>query len=98
MIKQQATKDGAAIKVTFVLPDDHEALPASVVGDFNDWDPHAHPLRRRSNRTCSAAVELEPGRSYRFRYLGNGGRWFDDPEIEVVEDHVSRTRNCVIRT
>jgi hypothetical protein len=46
------THDGRVLKlhsskVTFVLPG--EVRPVSVVGDWNDWDPMAHPVRRRSN-------------------------------------------------
>jgi hypothetical protein len=98
MIKQQAVKDGSLVKVTFVLPEDHESLPASVVGDFNGWDPLAHPLKRRSNRTCSASVELEPGRNYRFRYLGDGGRWFDELDVEWVHNPSSGVTEGLIRT
>jgi 1,4-alpha-glucan branching enzyme len=50
----------------------------SVVGDFNDWNPFAHPLRRRANGTRSAAVTVPAGATLRFRYLGEGGIWFND--------------------
>lgn len=69
-------------KVTFVLPT--EVGPVSVVGDFNGWDPLAHPMRRRSNGTRSVALELTPG-SHTFRYLRDGGEFFDDPDADAVE-------------
>lgn len=69
-------------KVTFVLPDG--VGPVSVVGDFNDWNPHAHPLRRRSNATRSVVVDLPPG-SYAFRYLASDGVFFDDPDADLLE-------------
>ena len=50
----------------------------SVVGDFNGWDPFAHPLRRRANGTRSASVTVKKGRTLHFRYLAEGGIWFDD--------------------
>jgi 1,4-alpha-glucan branching enzyme len=50
----------------------------SVVGDFNDWNPFAHPLRRRANGIRSAAVTVPAGSSLRFRYLAEDGVWFDD--------------------
>jgi 1,4-alpha-glucan branching enzyme len=53
----------------------------SVVGNFNDWDPFAHPLRRRANRTRSAAVTVPAGSTLHFRYLAEGGRWFDDETL-----------------
>ena len=68
--------------VTFALPLNGGARHISVVGDFNGWDPFAHPLRRRSNGTRSAAVELPMGHVYRFRYLEEGGRFFDDEDAD----------------
>jgi len=55
----------------------------SVVGNFNDWDPFAHPLRRRANRARSAAVTVPAGSTLHFRYLAEGGRWFDDESLSV---------------
>ncbi len=74
----------AGAKVTFVLPD--AIGPVSVVGDFNDWDPHVHPLRRRSNATRSVAVDLDPG-TYVFRYLAVDGVFFDEPDADGVEEN-----------
>jgi 1,4-alpha-glucan branching enzyme len=79
------TLKGDAAKVTFALPADTATLPVSVVGDFNGWNPHAHPLRKRSNGTCSVVVDLPPGRAYRFRYLADGGWFFDEFEADAIE-------------
>jgi len=68
--------------ITFVLPAD--VGPVSVVGDFNGWDPMCHPLRKRSNGTRSAALELEPG-EYSFRYLGDTSGFFDDSDADRIE-------------
>ena len=53
-------------------------IPASVVGDFNEWDPDADPMVRRSNGTFSAVVPLITGATYRFRYRSADGIWFND--------------------
>jgi hypothetical protein len=50
----------------------------SVVADFNDRDPFAHPLRRRANGIRSAALTVPAGATLRFRYLAEGGLWFHD--------------------
>lgn len=70
------------VRVTFVLPADQPAGAVSVVGDFNGWDPFAHPLRRRANGTRSTAVTVPAGTTLRFRYLAEGGLWFDDEAAE----------------
>jgi hypothetical protein len=69
------------VKITFALPSDHPIGKCSVVGDFNGWQPGQHLLRRRSNGTCSVAVTLPHGTRVRFRYLGSGGHWFNDPDV-----------------
>jgi len=75
----------AQVKVTFVLPDDVHPGPVSVVGDFNDWRPGAHRLVKRSNGTRSVSALVPGGRTLRFRYLGSGGHWFDDPDVPEVD-------------
>jgi len=82
MISKKQHRDGTT-KVVFSLPDGGE--PVSVVADFNDWDPSAHPLRRRSNGVRSVAVMLPPGTCARFRYLTASGRFFDDPDGDGFE-------------
>lgn len=80
MIKREL-KNGQ-VQLTFVLPSEEPAGRVSVVGDFNDWRPGAHTLVRRSNGTRSVKVTVPVGATYRFRYLGEGGVWFDDPQVE----------------
>jgi 1,4-alpha-glucan branching enzyme len=80
MIKTVPASGTDLVRVTFVLPADTPAGPVSVVGDFNDWNPFANPLRRRGNGTRSAVVRLPAGSRCRFRYLGDGGVWFDDDQ------------------
>jgi 1,4-alpha-glucan branching enzyme len=81
-------KAATGVTVTFAL-DDTVTGPVSVVGDFNDWTPGAHVLRKRSNGTRSASVTLPAGRTTRFRYLADGGRWFDDPQATTSDEEGS---------
>ena len=83
MIRLSATARN--VKVTFALPLDHMAGGCSVVGDFNGWQPGAHQMRRRSNRTQSASVTLPRGTRVRFRYLGTNGHWFNDPDVAELD-------------
>ena len=59
------------------------AAPASsrvaVVGDFNDWDPAATPLRPAGDGgTWIVELRLKPGR-YHYTFLIDGRRWAGDP-------------------
>ena len=75
-----STPEPGQTKVKLVLPDDVHDGPVSAVGTFNDWTPGRHRLIRRSNGTRSVTVTVPSGQEQRFRYLGSGGRWFDDPD------------------
>jgi 1,4-alpha-glucan branching enzyme len=85
MIKTSKPRGDGMVRVTFALPVAESAAAVSVVGDFNDWDPFAHPLRVRANQTRSAAVTVPTGSTLRFRYLADGGRWFDDETVSLGE-------------
>jgi 1,4-alpha-glucan branching enzyme len=84
MIKMDKPTGGRA-RVTFVLPATEPAGAVSVVGDFNDWNPHANPFRKRSNGARSAVVTIPAGTTPHFRYLAEGGIWFDDESAEDVD-------------
>ena len=56
MIRTSRTAE--SVKVTFALPLDLTAGRCSVVGDFNEWLPGTHELRRRGNGTRSASVTV----------------------------------------
>ena len=71
-------------KIQFILPDDVHDGPVSAVGDFNEWRPGVHRLVRRSNGTRSVSITDPAGQPLRFRYLGSGGVWFDDPDAHVL--------------
>jgi 1,4-alpha-glucan branching enzyme len=85
LIKTAKPDRDDVVRVTFVLPEDQPAGAVSVVGDFNDWNPFAHPLRRRGNGTRSAVVKVASGSKLLFRYLAEGGVWFDDETAEQVD-------------
>jgi hypothetical protein len=74
------TPDADQTRVQLVLPDNIHDGPVSAVGTFNDWTPGRHRLIRRSNGTRSVTVTVASGQELRFRYLGSGGHWFDDPD------------------
>ena len=78
MIKTAKPGRNGTVRVTFAVPREAPGGAVSVVGDFNGWDPFAHPLRRRANGTRSATVTIPAGRTLHFRYLAEGGIWFDD--------------------
>ena len=69
-----AAKAGT-IDVTFTLPAEVHAGTVALCGEFNDWSAEDIRLQRDSDGSWRATVALEPGRSYRYRYLLDGERW-----------------------
>jgi 1,4-alpha-glucan branching enzyme len=90
LIKIAKPTRAGTVRVTFVLPTSEPAGAVSVVGDFNDWDPFAHPLRKRSNGVRSAVVTIPAGATLHFRYLADGGVWFDDDTAGELDAHGAR--------
>jgi 1,4-alpha-glucan branching enzyme len=80
MIRRKKAPTG--VNVTFVLDQDASPGTVSVVGDFNDWTPGAHVLKKRSNGTRSISITLPVGHRTHFRYLGENGHWFDDEQVD----------------
>jgi hypothetical protein len=86
------TPNGTSTKIVFVLPDDAHDGPISAVGTFNNWVPGAHKLVRRSNGTRSVSVAVPKGAEIQFRYLADGGVWFDDEDAHAITPEGSLVR------
>ena len=86
MLRKRNVKDSDQIKISFALPEEHpHAADAYVAGTFNDWDPKADRLIRRSNQTYSAVVTLEKGQRYAYRYVSGDGTWFDAGDADEYD-------------
>ena len=96
MLKRRKISGSNTVKVSFILPADDARLPASVVGDFNDWDPGVDPMVRRSNGTYSAVVPLVADATYHFRYRSDDGSWFNDDAADGYEANVHGSTDCLV--
>lgn len=81
--------------VTFSLD---TVCPVSVVGDFNAWDPLANPLAPRVGGLRWATVTVPTGTELRFRYLADGGQFFDDADADALEPNGFGATHGVVRT
>jgi 1,4-alpha-glucan branching enzyme len=48
-----------------------QAQAVSLVGDFNEWNPAAHPMKRMPDRAWFVTVELNHGH-HRYAFLVDG--------------------------
>ena len=63
------------VEVRFTLPAEVQAGTVALCGEFNNWSAQDIRLERGADRSWQATAALEPGRSYRYRYLLDGERW-----------------------
>lgn len=65
--------------VRFILREPR-AGRASVIGEWNDWNPAAQPMQEREPGVwLSEMVRLGEGR-YHYKFVVNDAQWLDDPE------------------
>lgn len=98
-MKKNYLKTKKACKVTFKLPKPAApgATRVAVVGDFNDWNVYAHPMKKLKNGDFTVTLELEPGREYAFRYLVDEVRWENDWDADkYVKSPFGDSDNSVV--
>lgn len=96
MLKKSYSKTGRSCRVTFKLTGDVEAEQAAILGEFNEWDEGAHPMKRLKDGTFSATMSLDAGKDYRFRYLLDGSRWINDETPDRFELNRFGGQDCVV--
>ena len=96
MLKKKFFKTAPTCDVTFQLPKGIEAGEASVVGEFNNWDPAAHPLKKVKG-VWKTTVKLKKDHEYQYRYVVDGGEWHnDDAADKYVPNNVSGDNSVVV--
>lgn len=96
MLKKSYTKTGRSCRVTFKLDPEQEAKQAALVGEHNDWNPKAHPMKKLKDGSFSVTVSLEAGKEYRFRYLLDGKHWTDESEADSQVPNRFGSKDCVV--
>lgn len=79
-LRKQQLKTKPVCKVSFKInnTEANGAQTAFLVGDFNDWQTNAEPMKRLKDGSFSVTLDLESGREYQFRYLLDGEQWVND--------------------
>ena len=79
-LKKKYLKSKPVCKVSFSLPKDvaETASKVALVGDFNEWDSSANPMKKLKNGSFTSTLDLTSGKEYEFRYLVDGEQWVND--------------------
>ena len=89
-LERKYLKARPTCKVTFTLPKAAapDAESVCIMGEFNNWALDAHPLKKQKNGDFAVTLELEKGRTYRFRYIIDGWKyendWFADATMSSI--------------
>lgn len=99
-INKQYIDEGKHCKITFTLPGFFEESfeTASVVGEFNNWDPNENIMQKNPKTGLySVQAELEAGKEYIFRYVIDGKTWVNDPDSDRFDPTpFGDSENCVL--
>lgn len=88
-------------RVTFTLPKEavKDSESVCIVGEFNNWDVHANPMKKREDGSFATVCDLESDREYQFRYLIDESIWENDWNADrYVESCYGDCDNSVVVT
>ncbi len=71
------------VPFSLLAPKAHEVF---LLGDFNDWDEKAHPMRRQPDGAWRLEVPLNHGHHH-YCFLVDGKRTLDPRASGVARDH-----------
>ncbi len=101
-IKKQFLRTKDVCKVTFELSEalSATATSATVVGEFNDWNKTATPMRKRKkDGVFYLSLDLAKDREFQFRYLLDENTWVNDEEADsYAPNPFGEAENCVLST
>lgn len=79
-------------KFVFVAPG---ASSVAILGDFNDWEEGASPLRPLEEGVWTISIPLAPGR-YQYTFVIDGTTWVADPLApRTFEDDFGRPNSVI---
>lgn len=99
-LKKQTLKTRPICKVSFRVPKEaaKDAKNISIVGDFNEWNETATPMKALKSGDFTAVVELDTSKpEYQFRYLYDGEIWENDWEADAYINNGKGADNSVIQ-
>lgn len=100
-IKKEYFKSKNICRVTFRLPRiaAQDAKRVCIVGDFNNWNIHADPMKKLENGDYTIKLDLEPGKEYQYRYFIDESKWENDWNADkYVRSIYGNSDNSVVMT
>lgn len=99
--KKQYLKSQPVCKVTFTLTKEqaNHANSVRLLGDFNEWQVTAAPMKKLKNGNFTETLRLPTDTHFQFRYLLDDNAWENDWDADdYVASPISLEENSVINT
>lgn len=94
-VTKKFLKSKPVCKVTFEITA-AEASKISLVGDFNEWQADATPLKKLKNGTFKVALDLPANESFEYKFIIDG-EYTNDPEAEkLIWNEFAKAENSLI--
>ncbi len=82
MLKKRYLKSKPACQVSFYTARELDAENVALVGDFNEWNEAATPMKPLKDGRFKVTVELPVDQRFQFRYLVDNSLWQNDWEAD----------------
>jgi len=89
-MKTSKEKRPKKVTFSFLAP---EAEHAALAGDFCDWDPTRHPMKKDKKGFWKVSLNLAPG-TYQYKFFVDGA-WVNDPNCAECVLNPFGSLNCV---
>jgi hypothetical protein len=93
---EKSAVSGTEVRVTFRMPPLDGVVELYLCGEFNNWHMAGAPLTQEADGSWVATLVLQAGKSYRFRYLDNQGRWLNDWDADAYVPNDFGTEDSVV--
>lgn len=99
-IKKQYLKSKPVCKVSFKVSakEANGAKKVQILGDFNNWNEKAAPMKSLKSGDFTQIINLEAGKEYQFRYLMDSKIWANDVAADGKIANDFNEHNDVVST
>lgn len=97
MLTKKFLKSKNVCRVTFQLPKEIKAKSVVLVGEFNDWDTSATPMKKVKG-VWKTTLDLEKDKEYQYRYLIDKTEWHNDWDADDYAPNMINGDNSVVQT
>lgn len=98
MQKKEYLKSKPVCKVTFRLTKSFAegAEQITIVGDFNNWDAQANPMKKLKSGEFTTTINLPKDSEYQYRYILDGNIWKNDDKADKYVPNQFEGENSVV--